>query len=539
MNNNGKVDLRDEAIDACLNHEAFIQLQMIRRLRTCLRNFEKPDSAHGKWKLLERDNRAANPVETLRYWDELHIDNDVLKLHRRLIENDTQPVFAAVSLRTLSANPTIFIPVPYQSARLSSEAFKDALWLSDSAELSGLDSLIESAARTISHCLANGSYSVRLGDSPHKGWLAMAHVERKVIYIPDVRQAHVQSSKVVSVATAEEEFLGMASVLYLPLPDGRDFLEGKESAPVAILMWSPVPRRWDSLFAQHDCEHSLHEGALIVTDASSREVLQCLAEQLNSLFTHVSGDRSSILLRQMESLTLVLELQAWIDSQGDTSFAIQFDRFFHGSLKLARRVLKQFNETVSVRTWLDDLVRAPNPRGFVKTLERQSRWHLRDKRLHLVDRTKSHPTVESVSLGERGSKYNELLSMLPPTASIPIDLESLRSLATSPIDNICKYAIDLNSIEAELTHRFFTVSYVQKTNPDHIQGLVGDEFAFRRYYAIRRGLWAPRLQTVPSTGLGLWLWRTLANRLRVFSILYMSPDGRSCHTEIAVPYELV
>jgi hypothetical protein len=365
----------------------------------------------------------------------------------------------------------------------------------------------------------------------------MAHVDRNTIYIPDVRGARVESSKVVSIATAEEHFLGMASVLFLPLSDPS--VHSEEFAPAVIMLWSPVPRRWDSLFTQQDSERDLQEGALIVTDDASRDVLKFLAEQLSFLFTHVSADKSNTLLRQMENLNFLVEFQAWIDSQGDPSVAIQFDRFFHGSLKLARHVLQQSNEATPVKQWLDDLVRAPYPCGFVKTLEKQSGWNLHDKLLHLVDRTKDSPIRVSVSLGERGPIYEELLSTVPSTANIAVDLESIRSIATAPIDNISKYAYDLDAIEAELTRRFFTVTYVQKTKPDHIGGLVGDEFAFRRYYAIRRGLSVPRLETLPSTGFGLWLWRVLATRLRVFSVLYMSPDGQSCHTEIAVPYSSV
>src|SRR5262249_1105887 len=147
---------------------------------------------------------------------------DILLLFRRSIEIGMQPIFAAISLLTESAGPTLFIPVPYELMKRSTHAVRTALWVNGHPSLDAdLHPMrVEGAAGTLSHALANISYAARISDRPIRAWLARAHLEGGAMYLPDVTALREKYAlDVISVSTQDEPFLGMASALYLPLAD--------------------------------------------------------------------------------------------------------------------------------------------------------------------------------------------------------------------------------------------------------------------------------------------------------------------------------
>ena len=162
-----------------------------------------------------------------------------------------QPVFCALSFCFRSSSPTCYLPVPYMEVTQSAADFIDTLVLNGSdVPLPALDD-IEKTARELSHALLNISYEVRLNDDPAIGYLAKAYKNPRSLYIPDVG---VLESP-VSAAQEEERFLGMASVLYLPVV-GESLpgiaLDTGTHAPVVLMLWSPTPRRWDHLPKERD-----------------------------------------------------------------------------------------------------------------------------------------------------------------------------------------------------------------------------------------------------------------------------------------------
>jgi hypothetical protein len=169
----------------------------------------------------------------------------------RLLESikaGSQPITGTLSLYLAGSAPTLYLPVPYRLDIPASKALR-ILWNAESecgailADDRPDDELI---LRQFSHAVANIAYGVRVGDYPHYGWVARAHDTGQTIYIPDVRHAGVTSA-VLDI----EPFLGMASVLYVPmrLPVTRNpYVRKSVTSPVVFMFWSPIPHRWDHLF---------------------------------------------------------------------------------------------------------------------------------------------------------------------------------------------------------------------------------------------------------------------------------------------------
>ena len=169
------------------------------------------------------------------------------------IRSPEPPVFAAVSLCMTSGAPTLYVPVPWLKARDGLEGYRETLWINapNATNDNSLRSVDWStAARAQSHALANISYAVRVGDRPTLGLLAHAHKTHEPYYVPDTwAEPGTAPAGVRSVATEEERYLAMASVLYLPLCDPLPPSEvlGSKHAAAVLMLWSPVPGYWDNI----------------------------------------------------------------------------------------------------------------------------------------------------------------------------------------------------------------------------------------------------------------------------------------------------
>lgn len=531
--------LRDEAITASLAAEAHLHDEVVMTCKTCFEGF--PQLA----RLLADNERAAGSTETLEYWrkqsERSGYASEIIKLLQPSIRAGSQPIFAAVSFCTQSAGPTVFLPVPYDSARKNVNQFRESLWINAEhclhADLAALDSFIEAAARSISHALMNISYSARIDDTPVMSWLAKSHKDRSALYIPDVtnlRQAN--SFHVVSVSTGEEPFLGMASVLYLPLYNGA---ETKVPATAVLVLWSPIPRRWAGtldelgLKSASSERRSTEPSAYSVKDYSSLN--DYLWSHLRWLANVVSRDESDVRRTELELLSFMLAMESWGAQQGG-QFEQHFRDFFHGSYFLLECLKHAPKGILSARSWIRDQLEEGGG-GFVNELGWQPGWKdrvLTGTNVILKRWTDSGLIVAETHVGDSTKALNAFLSNIPANVGIPFDHDVAMRIASEPAKNIGKYAAEVRQIQILLTQKFITLRYVETPKPSHIQRLVGSPEAFRRYYSTRRGLAPPPHPDRSSPGLGLWLYRVFEAKMSIFWKLYVSPDGAEWHTDVAV-----
>jgi hypothetical protein len=487
---------------------------------------------------------AAGAKETLEYWrtqSERSGDmSDIIRLLEPSIIAGSQPVFAAISICTQSAGPTVFLPVPYESARKNGDQFRKSLWVNYEecmhTDLVAQDGFIEAAARSVSHALMNISYSARIDDTPVMSWLAKSHKDRSALYVPDVANLRgVESSHVVSVSTGEEPFLGMASVLYLPLYNAAD---AKAPATAVLVLWSPTPRRWAGtlddlgLEAASSNRRCTEPSAYLAQDYS--RLNDYLWSHFRWLANVVSRDESDVRRAELELLSFMLAMESWGSQQGG-QFEQHFRAFFHGSYFLLES-LKNVPKGISTRSWLRDQL-LEDGGGFVNELGWQPGWKgraLKGTDVILKRWTNSGLVLAETHVGESIRALNAFLSNIPANVGIPFDRDVAIRIASEPAKNIGKYAEEIRQIQILLTKNFITLRYVEAPKPSHIQRLVGSSEAFRRYYSTRRGLAPPPHPDRSSPGLGLWLYRVFEAKMNVFWKLYVSPDGAEWHTDVTV-----
>lgn len=542
--------IRDEAITATLEEEASLQEQFVSACAESFHHLRMNNIVETD--LLAQNLAAAKPEEALAYWGKRtgNEPSPIIKILERVIGSGNQPVFAAVSLRTLSMGPTLFIPVPYLAARKGREDFVRSLWLN--SDYGGVDKLPEEAVRfddvvrTISHALVNISYSALIVDRPIMGWLARAHAESAAIYLPDVTKMHARdSARVVSVSPVEELFLGMASVLYLPLHDPKQAHGTDENiAPAVLMLWSPIPGRWNKIFTstRFPAGTVQDEAPEAFTVPEYDRIKTHLWGRLRWLVNVVFKDNSELHKAELELLSFMFAMESWSAQQGGSAL-VQFQSFFHGSLHLLRSLRDKpaDRSRLAVRDWVDDLVRAPD--GFVKRLMEEWGRRLPELSLQLELWTGTDRELMEAPLGVRNEAYTTLLSAIAESnAAIEFDKATALYIASEPANNISKYAEDLTQIRIRLTRRYVTLSYIESPKQTSKERLLGSDSAFRTYYAGRRGIAVPPPTNESGTkgygsGLGLWLYRVFAARAKVFRKLYVSPDGKEWRTEIAVPLQ--
>jgi hypothetical protein len=152
-------EIRSEAIEASLKEEAKLQEHFV---MACAEIFRSAGAVGDDF--ISDNTDAAAPLECLAYWKRRTKNRlpGIIRLFEAVISDGGQPVFATISLRTLSMSPTLFIPIPYLSARDNREMLlinaHDRDWVE---RLAGDRDLFEETVRTVSHALLNisGKYA--------------------------------------------------------------------------------------------------------------------------------------------------------------------------------------------------------------------------------------------------------------------------------------------------------------------------------------------------------------------------------------------
>lgn len=335
--------------------------------------------------LLKHNYNAYKPQETLSWWQDKRLPTSLAFL-KHAIEKGEQPVFCNISLYTLSSAPTLYIPVPYLRAKDGFNGFRETIWLNapgwDQASKSQQTRLPEwmtseinweNAAREYSHAITNISYSVRVGDIPILGWLAQAHAGNCTIYIPDVRRLKERGG-VKTVAVEEESYLGMASVLYIPLTHEKHLptytldeneLNDNEHAQAVLMLWSPLPHRWDSLLkatpnnAVNECSWCSWKDDVVAPLGSNLRWLGGIISK-DKVDQHIEYRRLSHVIKAINSWALDCPATSGVKGYVN-SLLHGLEHFFKHSPKD-----EQSLSSYGVRNWLNFLVK--NVDGPVRRL---------------------------------------------------------------------------------------------------------------------------------------------------------------------------
>lgn len=456
-----------------------------------------------------------------------------------------QPIFAGVSLCVRSTAPTIVAPVPYGlldpefAGTEDGSAFLNAFCISPGGlRLSTIKPTeLEIAARSVSHALTNISYQVLLDETPVDGVLAAAHKSNRALYIPDVTKIHAKS--LVSfgarnAATHEEAHLGMASVLYIPIvaPDAVAVRKG-EPADAVVMLWSPTPQRWSEQFVPDDAQ---------IVDVTDKIDLRRFNESLGWVRTIARRDDADLYRSELEAAGIMSAMRDWVSAHGQ---GVQFGEHFRAMNWLFSAIERPPHETTSVREWIYDILIGPE--GFCNLL-RQA-WRDDPKRKKAIDLLKRMPVSLSMNPGPPicrlldtsvEEQVNQLIALIAPDSAIGFRLDVAGHFASEPVHNIARFAESLDSIEVILAARYATIRYHETPKARDLERLRGSADAFRRYYAARRGFITTSGEDGrPNGGLGLWLYRIFAARMRVFRKLYLSVDGMRCHTDISMPLSIL
>jgi hypothetical protein len=489
-------------------------------------------------------NPDVKPADALKWWGRRGGLRDHLQWLRPVLQAGEQPVFASVSLCVPgSATPTIYIPVPY--AIKSYHSLRELLWPAPPGDAESeaaternarLRVLIEKTpweplARTVSHALANVSHTMRVGDRPTYGWLAYAHASSKLVYLQDLtRVAHdaltlEEHFDLRNAATSEEVHVGMASALYIPLWNEQLVkvqVEGSEYAQAVLLLWSPVPNRWDRLYP---CDPSTP-----VEVADHSEIRRTLSNGLSWIRGVISKESRSQKTTEAQVLALLHGLAvSSTDRGGDRS----------GILHGLGTVLAPLRSA-----------HVPSPSPLMKWLEFQfSRTEGATDGLRNILETqgsRSLGTVPVVFL-EHGRESRRILlgdwsrerDSLPwREVDLALDWEVAVRLGADPADNIDKFGQELSQIKIDRSEKYITIRYCLVPKPSAKRLIFGTSEGLKRYYAVRRGLPVTPGQVESDRsgyGLGLLLHRVVAGRHRVYRFLYLSADGSECMVEQALP----
>jgi hypothetical protein len=517
--------IRNDVIKATLEEEQQLQCSVVSHGKAAFAEANIGDLLFG------RNPHASEPGATCSYWRETQ--SSIVELFGPALAIGDQPVFASISLLTTSTGYTVFVPVPYREAHRDMEGMKNALWLNpEQGECRQYKAAqVEPAARAVSHALANISYSVWIQDNPNSGWLALAHASPDPIYIPDVRTLHgAESGDARTKATSEEPHLGMASVLYVPLCDFSP--SQQKPAPAVLMLWSPVPGRWDGRFP---------DSVSIPSRAGQTQAWR--------LRTGLGGNASGALWREFQwtehvaardhanygrtELQVMNLLLAWIHWQGKQQGVVQkaVQEFLHGIdepiLSLAS---EQETATVSVRDWLCDIFK--DRRGFVNSV---LSGHPDLSKVIVTLRT-PQDHKQTLAFADAYESIDRLADLIPPSLIIPLDRATARNLAADPASNIVRHAQSLDAIEITVSNRYATVDYRETPSKDARKMLMGSD-GFLNYFAIRRGLpVTPAIGDArgDGTGVGLWISRLLEARRRSVSRLYVSADLRQWTTTVVM-----
>ena len=484
----------------------------------------------------------------------------------------TGPVFASVSLHLAGAAPTLVLPVPaHDLFRRGIRGLRRSVWVNcpPDADLPEAGEDSNAFACVFSHAIANTAMEVRVLDKPAAGWIAHAHLSRKGLYIPDVRAiADLSGAPARTAACEEERFLAMASVLYMPFdyPKVREYAEPLPGvtegvdppAPAVLMLWSPVPGRWDHLGAANegDAIRELVEGVWEVKPSKNAgkdggwPYTPVIDEGFRWLDVEVAKEIKALRWAETQFLAPFIALHRAALHAGKKDHRRFVDLIGHGFSELARSLPGLMGPTpdpLRLGEWVARLVGAPDGPVAMLRVAWPEPWE-RKRRIQsasLILRFETTDTPRDLSPNDWYGEHERPLKELPEglgECATEVVASTATALATELANNISAHAERILEIRIEITRRYVVAKYVLELSEEALSSLHGSEEAFRRYFAIRRGVVVPTAagssdRRQGGHGIGLALHSAVSSQTGVYSALYLAPGGAGAHATLAVPYK--
>lgn len=517
----------EEVVDSYLKADALLAQDLVATLQHCTQLLPEcvtqwsPEGVEGWWA-----KRQGLPRE--------------LEFLRTAVRAHHAPLLTSVSMCLSGQEPTLYVPVPW--AATSAASLDDAracLWYNAPVEFADAQSIDwATSLRSIAHAIANLSYAVRLGDSPVRGWLAYAHQCGRLVYLPDTKLIEGtikldDGQMVHSVGTDEERYMGMASVIYLPLSSSQipmTTVVDRLYASVVLMVWSPIPHLWDGTL-DSTCQVqslALHEKYAVPLGAVFR------------LLRHDVVRRAAELARSdADVLSIVTSLQARV-KDGPAPLWPLWQTTMHGLERLLDFALdREDSSNALAEEWLADFFEHPN--GACQTLASQFP-NVRELDLSVADlRAAERPTPFTTHI----RNWRALLRPMLQGAKLPLDVAAAQLLCAEPVRNIKLYCNSLDMLKIDISESYITIVVVTTLRKESMRQLVPQpgksdsaaDFVFRRYYGSRRGLplWRSDGKHSEDVSLGMFLHGHASRRFGVFHRLYVSPDGSSSRVIIGMP----
>lgn len=478
----------------------------------------------------------ANAQAALAWWKDAlagRIVPKAVSFFAQIVERDgIPPVFCGLSLCIPGLAPSLRVLVPYEFARRGLDGFRDSVWLLAPDTQKCGQTRWEPLARELSHAIANIPYSVRLRDRPLRGLLAEAHKHCQPLYIPDVRCAPRYGSA-TTAAVEEEPFLGMASVLYLPIA-GLDLPKlAKLGSQAVLMLWSPIPGHWDHLESR-----ALRPGVCQVTLAG------LLPESLAPYFPWLH----LLLLKENEKYTelgtqlvgILGGLERVVAASLDSKLLSQFhEKIAHGASSLVTAYIRPARGPCPrLHSWLtEQLSSATGPVSIVRRAwgqsSRRSLRSLNEAALTLTWRGRKSNANRTHFVGHLHDPES-VLCHIPERLALEVREDIASGALRDAAANLSDDARELYAVDLEISRRYCGISFRFEPTKLARQRLYGSRPGFERYFATRRGLVVPPAGP-DSFGIGLALNTRLAAGLGLYRRLYVSPNGTVWRVDLAVP----
>lgn len=531
--------VRLEAAEAALNDDSRLLCRVVSTIQAIFKN--SPDISAA---IISKDNLAASPEEALDWW--ITKKNGLprsLEFLNQAIREGMQPVLCSISLYVHSSAPTIYVPVPFSRIAINQiHGFCDSTWLNPPENLSHLTGTEqddwERIASEFSHAVCNLAYTVRVDDEPLLGWLAKAHAKSMALYLPDVSQASEMDAGTLTTAVSDERFLGMASVMYIPLAwedplslfstKGRD----AEYAQAVLLLWSPIPGRWNSLISAESRRIARFAMSL---SSELGHIKHKLSKALSWLGDLIAKDEHDQKKMDAQLLAFLYTLDRWsLDRSREVRQ--EFLSLMHGMEALLTFIREDSpSKPTPAQQWLHEIILSS--RGLMRSLETFWKRSLREVPflIDIWDTEKRIIRSFQSSLGTANASINRV----PCNAFIPFEGKIALRIGVEPVSNLKKYAIDVTAVSVFISSAYATLRLTETPDAAAQKRLLGNKAGFLRYFALRRGLAVPAKyeNSGESYGIGLALFSLVATRARVYRKLYLSSDGEQCYVELSLPCE--
>ncbi len=547
-------------LDASLRFDSRIYREVNKSIRLVLNNMKIEKKDH-EVAFLEA-GRSIDRKEVVAYWKDKGISEE-LKVFRPVVLRQEYPVFFYLSLVLSPNDPTVFMPSPFNYATKGSEGLVETIWLnppsySAKRQKSTPGGLLmnytnpknltdrelsnwQEAGRVICHSLLNIGHSVRMKDEPQMGFQSLAHQQGQIVYIPNLKNLQenkngisIQASRTVkSICTYDETYLGMASVLYVPLDFKDEFIDESASrndtfAEAVAVFYSPVPNFWDSYLPSYLKGKKVNTSDYIRRQHWKDQRIEKLASKLGTklswLRNQIDHYNISKTMTTGNTIDLVKSFDRAFRDEGPAGFKV-WASITH-QLQTVLKYLTQETEdkSISLQEYITSLIR--DRKSVVRDLRNRNMTEEETFRLVIITQNND---------GKRYSYVDrlEILHELPTNIYVPLEDKIANFITQEPASNIKQYASKVTSVVFTLTDKYISIKYRQTTKPEAIKKLTGDLQGFKIYYSLLHGFPVPRKKS--NHGIGIMLFNALTADMKINKRLYMSADGEKCWTEIWLP----